>query len=262
MSSEQCVVKAAPLSNNVAFITRTSDDAPNSSVRGAQVPGYAAEGEAAIADQPCTLKGLSGGLAAGVLGFVFGFVPSMFRHRSLGMLHVWGAEGMASAKAFAVMSGIYTTVQCLCERIRQQDDGINRLIAGGASGVAIAWRSGLVGALQSGVLLAVVSWIFDFGSGSVSPAKASTIGCSSGACRVSVGRLVSCSPSSGEVTDDRAGQHWQRRAPFHIHLGRGVAPWSPGSLPPARVLSTPVVMWMGPIINQGYFSQPTHSLYA
>ncbi|GLC33965.1 hypothetical protein PLESTB_000823300 [Pleodorina starrii] len=256
MSSEQFVVRAAPLSNNVAFVTRTSDDAPNASAaRGAQVPGFGTEAEAALADQPCTLKGLSGGLAAGVLGFVFGFVPSMFRHRSLRMLHVWGGEGLASAKAFAVMSGIYTTVQCLCERIRQQDDGINRLIAGGASGVAIAWRSGLVGALQSGVLLAVVSWIFDFGSGS--PAKASTLGCSSGACSGGVCRLVSCSQDTG--ADDAAER--RRRAPLHLRLGGG-AGWGAGVPDPVQVLRTPVVMWMGPIVNRAYFSQPALSVHA
>ncbi|KXZ55012.1 hypothetical protein GPECTOR_3g175 [Gonium pectorale] len=181
----------------------------------------------------------------------------MFRNRSLRQIHVWGAEGMASAKAFAVMSGIYTTVQCLCERIRQQDDGINRIIAGGASGIAIAWRSGLVGALQSGVLLAVVSWIFDFGSGTVGPAKAATMGCASGACSVSVGRLVNFSRvgDGAELAGDAQGRR-------RLGLRVGGTPWRPLSLEPQQILSTPPVMWLGPIVNQAYFSPPALSLRA
>ncbi len=152
---------------------------------------------------------------------------------------------------------MYTGVQCLCERIRQQDDGINRFIAGGASGVAVAWRSGLVGALQSGILLAVVSWIFDFGTGS--PAKAAGIGCSSGACSVRVGRVVSCSMASSAENDTTQSESGRRRAPLHLRLG-ACSPWRGGVPHAASVLSTPVVMWMGPIINQAYFSQPALSL--
>ncbi len=193
--------------------------------------------------------------AAGVLGFAFGFVPAMFRHRSLRQMSTWTAEGWQSAKAFAVMSGIYTTVQCLCERIRQQDDGLNRIIAGGASGFAVAWKSGFVGALQSGAFLAVVSWLFDFGTTSTAKAAALPGACSSGSCSVSVGRYVSasCGPAPAAA---KKRLHLQLR-PAGMPHDRGVL-----GLPTARhVLDTPAVVWLGQICNnRAYFSQPALSV--
>ncbi|KAG2430737.1 hypothetical protein HYH02_013576 [Chlamydomonas schloesseri] len=273
------VVRATPLNqapssnSNVAFVTRTSDDSQK--VKGATVPGFRDETalEALPLDNtPCTLKGLSGGFAAGLLGYVFGFVPSMLRNRSLKSMHVWGADGMSSFKAFFVMSGVYTTVQCICERIRQQDDGLNRIIAGGASGVAVAWKSGLWGALQSGLLLAAVSWVFDFGTGA---AKASSISGRAGSCAAggsgcsvaSVGQLLSVSYGA-----DGPGSEARGSRPVHVTLGAGcvggrrrqgqaAGGWAMLRRP-EEVLRTPVVMWLGPIANRAYFSPPAMQLTA
>ncbi|PNH02926.1 hypothetical protein TSOC_011044 [Tetrabaena socialis] len=136
--------------------------------------------------------------------------------------------------------------RCIAERIRQQDDGVNRIIAGGASGVAVAWKTGPLGALQSGVLLAAMSWLFDFSAGTVPAAKAAALrgGCSSGACSVSVGRVIGArGPSSAE-----GGR-------------RRVAALRPRMLAaPGQVLGTPVVMWMGPLVSSSYFSPPALSL--
>ncbi|KAG2425341.1 hypothetical protein HXX76_013755 [Chlamydomonas incerta] len=199
----------------------------------------------------------------------------MLRNRSLKSIHVWGADGMSSFKAFFVMSGVYTAVQCICERIRQQDDGMNRVIAGGVSGVAVAWKSGLWGALQSGVLLAAVSWVFDFGTGA---AKAASIGgrsaagsCAAGSgsgCSVaSVGQLLSVSHGA-----DGPGSEARGSRPLHVTLGarcsgggrrQGQAGGGWALMQrPEEVLRMPVVMWLGPIANRAYFSPPAMQLTA
>ncbi|KAG2483917.1 hypothetical protein HYH03_017238 [Edaphochlamys debaryana] len=263
-SSPGNTIRATPL-NNVAFVTRTGDEGPSTATarpvagtqRAAVVPGFG-EADAAL-EQPCTLKGLSSAVAAGVLGYIFGFVPSIFRHRSLKQLGTWHTEGLASTKAFAVMSGVYTTVQCLCERIRQQDDGVNRIIAGAASGAAVAYKSGWLGMLQSGILLGVVSYIFDFGT---APAKAAGLGqgCSSSGCSVSVGRLISCSRAGADGESQQDGDRRVAGRRLHLKLGSAHGPSRLLRGGPAAVLSTPVVMWMGPIVNQGYFTPPALSL--
>ncbi|PNW88911.1 hypothetical protein CHLRE_01g050400v5 [Chlamydomonas reinhardtii] len=195
----------------------------------------------------------------------------MLRNRSLKSIHIWGGDGMSSFKAFFVMSGVYTTVQCISERIRQQDDGLNRIIAGGVSGVAVAWKSGLWGALQSGLLLAAVSWVFDFGTGA---AKASSIGgrsttgsCAAGSsgCSVaSVGQLLSVSHGA-----DGPGSEARGSRPLHVTLGAGyggagrrhgqAGGWALLRRP-EEVLRTPVVMWLGPIANRAYFAPPAMQL--
>ncbi|GFR39586.1 hypothetical protein Agub_g46 [Astrephomene gubernaculifera] len=268
MGSDQYTVKAAPINGNVAFVTRTGDDAPNASKRGQFVPGYSPQKEVLTLDQPCTLKGLSGGLAAGLMGYVFGFLPGILRHPNLQSLSLWHSEGLASAQGFAVMSGIYATAQCVCERLRQKDDGINRIVAGAASGVAMAWGSGLVGALQSGVLLAVVSWVFDYGlgGGGSGAAKAACVGggrggCASGACSVNLGRVVSCSygtPAAEEQQEQHQQRQGRRSKGVHLQFGGAMR----GLPDPMQVLRTPVVVWMGPIVNRAYFSPQSLSLQA
>lgn len=83
--------------------------------------------------QPCTLKGASSALYAGALGYFLGVVPATikFKARQWGMIHT---QGLASAQQLAMMSGMYTAVHCICQRIRMVEDGWNRGIAGCSTG--------------------------------------------------------------------------------------------------------------------------------
>lgn len=70
---------------------------------------------------------------AGALGYFLGFVPATikFKARQWGMIHT---QGLASAQQLAIMSGMYTAVHCICQRIRMVEDGWNRGIAGCSTG--------------------------------------------------------------------------------------------------------------------------------
>ncbi|WIA11211.1 hypothetical protein OEZ85_011338 [Tetradesmus obliquus] len=91
--------------------------------------------------QPCTLKGVASAAYAGALGYFLGFVPAAikFKGRQWGMVH---AQGVASASQLAVMSGMYTAVHCICQRIRSVEDGWNRGIAGCSTGLVLGWKAG------------------------------------------------------------------------------------------------------------------------
>lgn len=84
--------------------------------------------------QPCTFKGAASALYAGALGYFLGVVPATikFKARQWGMIHT---QGLASAQQLAVMSGMYTAVHCICQRIRMVEDGWNRGIAGCSTGL-------------------------------------------------------------------------------------------------------------------------------
>lgn len=83
--------------------------------------------------QPCTLKGAASAMYAGALGYFLGVVPAAikFKARQWGMIH---SQGLASAQQLAVMSGVYTAVHCICQRIRMVEDAWNRGIAGCSTG--------------------------------------------------------------------------------------------------------------------------------
>ncbi|GBF92665.1 mitochondrial import inner membrane translocase subunit [Raphidocelis subcapitata] len=121
--------------------------------------------------QPCTVKGLAAALSAGVLGYLFGFVPGMIRHRASkwALVHL---DGCRSAQSLAIMSGAYTAVHCICQRVRQVEDGWNRGLAGCATGLVLGWGNGPLGALQSCAGIGGLSYLIDFGGGA---AEASTL---------------------------------------------------------------------------------------
>jgi import inner membrane translocase subunit TIM22 len=119
--------------------------------------------------QPCTIKGLAAALSAGVLGYLFGFIPGMIRHhaKKWALIHL---DGMRSAQSLAVMSGAYTAVHCICQRIRQTEDGWNRGVAGCATGLALGWGNGPLGAATSCVSIGGLSYLIDFGGGAADAA--------------------------------------------------------------------------------------------
>eukprot|EP00798_Chlamydomonas_sp_ICE-L_P001955 gene1955-33368_t len=190
-------------------------------------------------DTPCTFKAASGAFAAGVLGYIFGFLPSLVRNRSLKSYKIWMGDGMrsaqsqsmaptpwhtahattlqppyhslhpctpsqnlshalhhqiaaavrqvpgpglwllhpgTSAKSLALVSGSYTLAQCICYRLRLVDDGVNRGIAGCASGLAMGWAAGPTSAFNSCLGLGLFSYVFDFGGEAEPVAHAAGLG--------------------------------------------------------------------------------------
>ncbi|RMZ55673.1 hypothetical protein APUTEX25_000256 [Auxenochlorella protothecoides] len=100
---------------------------------------------------PCTLKGLSAGASGGALGFVFGFGTQQ--------------------STFAIMGGLYAAVGCFMQRLRQREDAWNGAASGCATGLALGWANGPLGALQSCAMLGAFSYFMD-GMAKVPPAAA------------------------------------------------------------------------------------------
>lgn len=107
-------------------------------------------------------QGMTGGLGAGMLGYFFGFVPALarYRGRAWGMVH---GEGVRSAKQLALMSGLYTAVHCICQRLRLKEDGLNRGVAGCSTGLVLGWAGGPWAAAQSCLGIGAISYFLDFG---------------------------------------------------------------------------------------------------
>lgn len=85
------------------------------------------------------------------------------------------AQGVASASQLAIMSGMYTAVHCICQRIRMVEDGWNRGIAGCSTGLVLGWKAGPWSALQSCAGIGLLSALIDFGGGAVDAAEASML---------------------------------------------------------------------------------------
>jgi hypothetical protein len=136
------------------------------------------------------------------------------------------------------------------------------IIAGGASGVAVAWKSGLAGALQSGAFIAIISWLFDVTS--VGPAKAASRGCSSCACPVSLGRHVSCSLADGR--DARPSTCGAGGAPrLHIVMGaphrRLLERFSgSGAHGERALLAMSPCVFLGSMVRPSYFAPPAMTI--
>jgi hypothetical protein len=114
-------------------------------------------------------------LFTGALGYFLGFVPAAikFKGSQWGMVH---AQGMASASQLAIMSGMYTAVHCICQRIRMVEDGWNRGIAGCSTGLVLGWKAGPWSALQSCAGIGLLSALIDLGGGAAEAAEASMLG--------------------------------------------------------------------------------------
>jgi hypothetical protein len=144
-----------------ASISSAADDERNAQLEAAAIPQF---------QEPCTLRGLGAAFGSGMLGAAFGFFPSAVRNKGRN----WGAiaaDSGKSASSFALMGGVYTAVQCLCQRVRQVDDSWNRAAAGCASGIALNWTGGPVAAAQSCAMIGALSYFV----GGVPAAEAATL---------------------------------------------------------------------------------------
>jgi hypothetical protein len=109
-----------------------------------------------------------------MLGYFLGIVPAAikFKGKQWGLIH---GQGMGSAGQLALMSGMYTAVHCICQRIRMVEDGWNRGIAGCSTGLVLGWKAGPWSAVQSCVGLGLISALIDLGTGAVEAAEAAAL---------------------------------------------------------------------------------------
>lgn len=71
------------------------------------------------------------------------------------------AEGWTSARAFAIMGGLYAAVGCFAQRLRKKHDAWNGALSGCATGLAIGWAQGPAAAAQNCAMLGALSYFLD-----------------------------------------------------------------------------------------------------
>lgn len=165
--------QVGPASPTAALVTGIADSrAAGASVGevGSQNDGAQQQADGIQLQEPCTIKGLGAAFGSGLLGGLFGFFPSAIRNKASNWA-VIAADSSKSASSFALMGGVYTLVQCLCQRVRQVDDSVNRAVAGCASGIALSWQNGPIAAAQSCACIAAFSYVL----GGTPAAEAATI---------------------------------------------------------------------------------------
>lgn len=199
----------------------------------------------------CFAQGLTSAAGAGALGYFFGFVPALLRHKG----RAWGlvnAEGMRSARQLALMSGLYTTIHCICGRIRLKEDGWNRAVAGCSTGLVLGWAGGPVSALQSCAGIGALSYFLDFGevaggATAVAPAHAATLHEPAAAQQRRTGSASSSdSGSPAEGWEQSAGEAFERGV---RHMRQQLL--GPLVASPLGAVALPPLMWLGTCCNAG-----------
>jgi len=105
----------------------------------------------------CVVRGVISTLGGGVLGLVFGFAfggmseahADMSQPKSMPLMEEIrttfresGKRGVAMAKSFALMGAIFSTTECTVSTIRGRHDLWNGILAGCATGGALAYKAG------------------------------------------------------------------------------------------------------------------------
>ncbi|KAF5832439.1 Tim17/Tim22/Tim23/Pmp24 family-domain-containing protein [Dunaliella salina] len=188
----------------------------------------------------------------------------MAKNRTFAARGLWAADGGKSARALALVSGMYTWIHCLCQRIRLKEDGYNRGAAGCATGLVLGWKGGPASALQSCAGFGLISYILDFGGNSnTPPANAAMVEkglggsclagpglhggqqqasrnrsmCGSQGLDIGIGSpaaIVSMAPQAGQKVGKLNKQWWQRQQR-------------------QRQLQLPPVVWLACAMQPGYF---------
>lgn len=151
------------------------------------------------------------------------------------------------------MTGTYTFVNCLCERIRLKEDGINRAVAGCSSGLAIGWKNGPASAAQSCAFIGAVSYFLDVGPTHNTPPAAAAAGprASSSCCSVGLGQHQQQGSAGGQAGGSKSGHGsdmMRQPAPRRAPRLRPSPPCQGG------------VAWLEPIFRTAYFAPPALAL--